>query len=1026
MVGSSFHIFCVETKKEKIVELLESIETRLAELEAEKEELGEFFQLDRERKGAEYLLHSRELEKASNALARLEEEFQSVLTATGVTEEEDEAQFTRLRQMESQLGELRRSIQDLQGEVSSHQEDLESLGQSKTRLELVIGDLEEDSARFRGEESRIEAILAEVEQEIEAKELALGQLVPRTTHMESSEQELRQRLAQVSQQRQSLLAKKSRLGQFRTEADRNRWLTKEIEGLTQSRQLDVAQQSNLNDELESCLVREGDLREALQLAEANDPMAKLQELDLEYQDARRERDRATEQRKELWRAQAKLESGLGSISEELDTISRDATCSASDRSALQSIDAVTRIAHRLGLQLRCHGPLYSLFTLSDPVFTVAADTIGGGSLYHVVVDDEHVASELMEVLVKEKAGRVTFMPLSRLTSKGSSIEYGPNAVSLLSRLQYDQRFAPAMQHVFGKAVVCKDLQTGALLSREHQVDAITLTGDRVSRKGALTGGSTDTKRGTNRLGSLMKVQQWQAKRSEHQDLLRSVKDRLVSADQQVTLSLGRMQLLECQREDLRIGATRSSNSAQQKTELASLQAIIASKRASLLLLGDAIRAADQKIEALGHELDSPFQSELNANEVDSLAALTASFEQLNGEYSRLNSELSAALQQQGAIETDLESNLRRRRHALTTQLCQVSTSHLAQSIRLHNEELVSLQNKIQLARSSYDRASTRMTSLLAEESALVGALETARSILDREDDRSAEHQQRTKYSAKRKMLLQQRQEAAERVRELGAVPEDAINQLRSLPNAVLLSRLHDAKDKLRQAGPVNKKATEQHASFAKQSAALNTRLTELTASATAIQDFIRVLDSRKDEAIQRTFDQVSDSFSMLFARLVPTGHAALEMLRTADDQGELQFSGISLKASFNSTEADEGLLLQQLSGGQKSLVSLALILAIQQTDPAPFYLFDEVDAALDSAHRTALSSLLDSMAHPIPSDGEKDQSPPSLQFICTTFRPEMLQRADKFFGVAFGSRVSRVQEISQEQALDFVETETKI
>lgn len=63
-----------------------------------------------------------------------------------------------------------------------------------------------------------------------------------------------------------------------------------------------------------------------------------------------------------------------------------------------------------------------------------------------------------------------------------------------------------------------------------------------------------------------------------------------------------------------------------------------------------------------------------------------------------------------------------------------------------------------------------------------------------------------------------------------------------------------------------------------------------------------------------------------------------------------------MQVSFNS-KTDEGLIMQQLSGGQKSLVALALIFAIQQCDPAPFYLFDEIDANLDAQYRTAVACM---------------------------------------------------------------------
>jgi structural maintenance of chromosome 3 (chondroitin sulfate proteoglycan 6) len=107
-----------------------------------------------------------------------------------------------------------------------------------------------------------------------------------------------------------------------------------------------------------------------------------------------------------------------------------------------------------------------------------------------------------------------------------------------------------------------------------------------------------------------------------------------------------------------------------------------------------------------------------------------------------------------------------------------------------------------------------------------------------------------------------------------------------------------------------------------------------------------------------------------------------------------QYTGIAIRVSF-SGKANETFLLQQLSGGQKSLVALALIFAIQQCDPAPFYLFDEIDAALDPAHRTAVANMI------------REQSQ-TTQFIYASFGKELVAIADQCYGITFRNKVSSI------------------
>jgi len=228
------------------------------------------------------------------------------------------------------------------------------------------------------------------------------------------------------------------------------------------------------------------------------------------------------------------------------------------------------------------------------------------------------------------------------------------------------------------------------------------------------------------------------------------------------------------------------------------------------------------------------------------------------------------------------------------------------------------------------------------------------------------------------------------------------------------------------------------------------RRKELDSSQQSIEDLVAHLDRVKDESIERTFKQISKEFTTIFERLVPAGHGRLVIQRKSDRRGQEEddeeqrrsvenYTGVGISVSFNSKDMDEQQKVQQLSGGQKSefcpgesvasspsgnesaadvfffhsspgLCALCLIFAIQQTDPSPMVVFDEVDANLDAQYRTAVASLLESISQEA-----------GTQFICTTFRPEIVHVADKCYGVTFTNKTSTIGCVPTEAALSFVE-----
>ncbi|KAI0311529.1 P-loop containing nucleoside triphosphate hydrolase protein [Amylostereum chailletii] len=208
--------------------------------------------------------------------------------------------------------------------------------------------------------------------------------------------------------------------------------------------------------------------------------------------------------------------------------------------------------------------------------------------------------------------------------------------------------------------------------------------------------------------------------------------------------------------------------------------------------------------------------------------------------------------------------------------------------------------------------------------------------------------------AKRNLLTGRKDECNRNIRDLGVLPEEAFEKYTNEKADRLVKKLHTVKEGLKKFSHVNKKAFEQYSNFTKQRDQLLSRREDLDKSGESIEDLVNVLDQRKDEAIERTFKQVASNFEEVFERLVPAGKGKLIIQRRVDQDAEEapevedsqqstidNYTGVSIKVSFNS-KVDEGLRIQQLSGGQKSLVALALVFAIQKCDPAPFYLFDEV------------------------------------------------------------------------------------
>jgi structural maintenance of chromosome 2 len=154
------------------------------------------------------------------------------------------------------------------------------------------------------------------------------------------------------------------------------------------------------------------------------------------------------------------------------------------------------------------------------------------------------------------------------------------------------------------------------------------------------------------------------------------------------------------------------------------------------------------------------------------------------------------------------------------------------------------------------------------------------------------------------------------------------------------------------------------------------------------QHVIGELDEKKNEALRLTWTRVNKSFGEIFSSLLPGVFAQL----AASDDGGGVLTGLEVRVSFNGVWKES---LTELSGGQRSLLALSLILALLLFKPAPMYILDEVDAALDLSHTQNIGAMIRShFKH--------------SQFIIVSLKQDMFNNANVIFRTKFVEGTSTV------------------
>jgi len=181
-------------------------------------------------------------------------------------------------------------------------------------------------------------------------------------------------------------------------------------------------------------------------------------------------------------------------------------------------------------------------------------------------------------------------------------------------------------------------------------------------------------------------------------------------------------------------------------------------------------------------------------------------------------------------------------------------------------------------------------------------------------------------------------------------------------------------------GSVNLRSLEIYDQVEKEYKSLHEKKEKLRVEREDVLVMINEIDSKKKELFMKTFENVKEEFMKIFSELSNKGEAHIEL-----ENEENPFEGgCRIKVRLTSTKY---LDIRSLSGGEKTLTALAFIFCIQEYEPASFYIFDEVDAALDKKNSEKLAKLIRKYAN-------------KAQYIIISHNDSIISEADCLFGVS--------------------------
>ncbi|MDG6225653.1 MAG: chromosome segregation protein SMC [Candidatus Thermoplasmatota archaeon] len=621
-------------------------------------------------------------------------------------------------------------------------------------------------------------------------------------------------------------------------------------------------------------------------------------------------------------------------------------------------------------------------------YSLAMEVAAGGRVSAIIVDDDSVASQCIERLKKKRLGRATFLPLNKVKgrkpgAKALMVMDDPHVIgNAVDLIQFDQAFAQAFSWVFGDTIVVEGMDT--LRRVMGGVRVVTLTGEIAGVGGDITGGSLNDRKDSSSFG--------RRSPKDLDDVSNKLKEKIGEADS-ATLALNEI------RE--RVNALESSI-----LKITSGERDMESRRRKL----EEVR--EQSETNLGEREKELDQRRSEITELDStISRCESEMEELSGRVESLSSERDGLAEK---VEQMTPKAMRDRLRELRTRYDDLLSRKGALveerekgkgQMRLFEEKMNELRSRGTSIEKALEQASSEIGSARSREEKHmeeVKALETVLSSIDSktrdlyqkltEIGRAQERVQSKRESCRSDLMTQDQVIITQRanIRIAEDKLADVLRELRVHENIdigpgpypserELMRKVRDLEAILERAGNVNLKALEEYEDMEKKKEQIGSEFKALEREKSELESLIDEIHSKRTTEFIEAFKGIDENFRRIYTLISGEGTAHFELENPEDPLS----GGLNIRVKPPGKKMTN---LYSLSGGEKSLTSMAFIFSVQAWDPSPFYLLDEIDQNLDAVNAEIIAKMI-------------AENSRSAQFVLVSLRKITLKEAHHLYGV---------------------------